>query len=617
MQNNIQKILLQALDDHKNGRLKNAESIYRIILADEPNHPDANHNLGVLMVAEGNLLLAIKLFKKAVAINPSFEQFWHSYIYTLIKCGQIDDAQKSFSEADKLGISSKRLSALRERLMSRVQNKNPNTNIKPPQSQLDNLSVGFQKKNFIHVEKMAKSIIQEYPNHPYAWKILAGVLEKLDRLEEAILNYQKVASLTTNDITVYQKLGSLLIRLGKPKEAIENFKKIISIKPDNFAAYNDIGVSLQALGKLDESLEFFKKAIDINPEYVESLNNLGNIFRELGRFDQAIEHYKKAIDLKPDYAKSLNNFGRLLMLKSNFKKAFELMEWRLKLEELNFTPLESSNPRWEGKRDQKVFLLKEQGVGDYIMFSSMIPELETCSDKLLVECDHRLLPIFQRSFSKNIKYITDRRYVSDNDYDYNIPIGSLPLHFRKDLHDFQKSSKGWIKADPERVQNIKQNIIQNKSKKIVGVSWKTSSLLNNAHLRNIDLATLLKPLKNLDLIFVNLQYGDVSKEIFNLQSEHGIKVLEMAELDLFVDIDGLVALISACDCIISIDNLNPHFAGALGVKTKLLLPKVADERWGLEPSKSYLYDSVALYRQSSYNNWNEPLKKIKTYLENL
>ena len=52
------------------------------------------------------------------------------------------------------------------------------------------------------------------------------------------------------------------------------------------------------------------------------------------------------------------------------------MEWRLKLEELNFTPLESSNPRWEGKRDQKVFLLKEQGIGDYIMFSSMIPELD-------------------------------------------------------------------------------------------------------------------------------------------------------------------------------------------------------------------------------------------------
>ena len=48
-----------------------------------------------------------------------------------------------------------------------------------------------------------------------------------------------------------------------------------------------------------------------------------------------------------------------------------------------------------------------------------------------------------------------------------------------------------------------------------------------------------------------------------------------------------------------------------------LLPKVADERWGLEPNKTYLYDSLVLYRQSSYNDWNETLKKIKTDIQNL
>ena len=55
-----------------------------------------------------------------------------------------------------------------------------------------------------------------------------------------------------------------------------------------------------------------------------------------------------------------------------------------------------------------------------------------------------------------------------NNTDFHIPIGSLPLHFRKELNDFKKSSKGWIKADPERVQKIQKNIIQNKSKKVIG-----------------------------------------------------------------------------------------------------------------------------------------------------
>ena len=590
---------------------------------------------------------------------------------------------------------------------------------KPPKSELNNLLMHYQNKQYDKAENLALSITQKYPMHNFAWKIFAAVLEQtkrvpealianqnalkidprdpevhlclgnnlghLEKLKDAELSYKKAIEIKPDYLQAYYNLGTILTRmqrfeeaasnfkhvitlkpdfaygynsfslalielgkledalinikkaielkpdfslaffnlgfvnraLGEKKEAIENLKKAITLNPEYVRAYNVLAVTLVELGRHEEALKYFKKTILLDPSYVEAYNNFGNALKEMGRFEEASENFKNAINLKSDYAEGLNNFGRLLLLKNNFKKAFDLMEWRLKLDELNFTPLETSKPRWDGHKDQKVFLLKEQGIGDYIMFSSMIPELESNTDKLIVECDHRLLPLFQRSFSKNIKYITDRKEVSDNDFDCHIPIGSLPLYFRKDLNDFKKSSKGWIKADPENVQKFQQNIIQNKSKKVIGVSWRTTSLLTHSHLRNIELSTLLEPLKKLDLIFVNLQYGEVSKEIINLRSEYSIEVLEIPKLDLFNDIDGLAALISACDCVISIDNLTPHLAGALGVNTKLLLPKVADERWGLESRKSYLYDSVALYRQSFYNNWSEPLKKMKADIENL
>ena len=462
-----------------------------------------------------------------------------------------------------------------------------------------------------------KRVIALKPDFAQGFNSFGLALIDLGQLDDALVNLKKAIEIKPNYSQAFFNLSIAHRGLGKKKEALENLKQAITLNPKYVRAYNVLGVTLVELGQHEEALENFQKAILLDPDYVEAYNNLGNALKELCRFEEASENYKKAIDLKPDYAEGLNNFGRLLMLKNNFKKGFELMEWRLKLEELNFTPLETSKPRWNGNRDKKIFLLKEQGIGDYIMFSSMIPELELNAEKLIVECDHRLLPIFQRSFSKNIKFITDRMELSDNEFECQIPIGSLPLHFRKELNDFKKSSRGWIKADPERVQKTRQNIIQNKPKKIIGVSWKTSSLLTHSHLRNIELAKLLEPLKNLGLIFVNLQYGDVSKEIINLQLEHGIEVSEIPGLDLFSDIDGLATLISACDYIISIDNLNPHFAGALGVKTMLLLPKAADERWGLEPSKSYLYDDVVLYRQSSYNDWDEPLKKMKNDLEKL
>ena len=422
--------------------------------------------------------------------------------------------------------------------------------------------------------------------------------------------FEKVVSSSPDDILVYEKLGSLLLGQGRIKEALENFKKMISIKPDNSSAYNNIGISLNALGQLEESVKFFSKATELDPENIKVLNNLGNAFKELGRFEESNLYFQKAIDLKPDYADAHNNLGRSFMLNFDFQKAFELMEWRLQREEKNFIPLNTSKPRWDGLTKHKVFVWREQGIGDIINWSSMISELHANVEKVIVECDPRLLPLFQRSFSHEIKFITDRAEISEDDYDSHLPIGSLPLHFRKSLDDFKATSKGWLQADPERVQSIKEKILQNKSKRIVGLSWNTKSSLTQAFQRNIKLENLLLPLKNLDLKFINLQYGDVSEEISNLKANHGIDVLEVPDLDIFNDIDGLAATIAACDCVISIDNLNPHLAGALNVSTNLLLPYVADDRWGYKTNKSYLYDSINIYRQTEPCNWNDTILNV-------
>ena len=481
-------------------------------------------------------------------------------------------------------------------------------------------NLGFILKKMQRYKESAsnyRQAIKLKPDFPQSYYNLGLTLIELNFFDEALENLKKAIKLKPNYFQAFFHLAIVNRKLDQRKEALRNLKQAITLNPKNVRSYNVLGISLAELGCYEEAIENFQEAISLDPKYVDAYNNLGNSFKNLGRLDDALENYNKAIDLDPDNPEYLNNFGRFLMLIYNFKDAFKFMEWRLKIEESNFIPLATLKPRWHGNDKKKIFLLKEQGVGDQIMFSSMIPEIYENVDKLIVECDHRILPLFQRSLPNNIKFITDRMDVGDNEYDCQIPIGSLPLHFRKELIDFKKSSRGWLKADQEKVKNIRQNLIQNKSKKIIGVSWRTSSLLTNSHLRNIELAKMLEPLKNLDLIFVNLQYGEVSNEINNLRSDYGIEVLEMPGLDLFSNIDSLAALISACDYIISIDNLNSHFAGALGVNTMLLLPKVADERWGLESNKTYLYDSLVLYRQSSYNDWNEPLKKMKTDIQNL
>ena len=94
MELTIHQALQQGVAAHKEGRLQDAERFYRSILQVQSNHPDANHNLGVLAVSVGKPIEAIPLFKLALAANPQIEQFWLSYIDALIKLERFDDAKQ-------------------------------------------------------------------------------------------------------------------------------------------------------------------------------------------------------------------------------------------------------------------------------------------------------------------------------------------------------------------------------------------------------------------------------------------------------------------------------------------------------------------------------------------
>ena len=76
----------------------------------------------------------------------------------------------------------------------------------------------------------------------------------------------------------------------------------------------------------------------------------------------------------------------------------------------------------------------------------------------------------------------------------------------------------------------------------------------------------------LDVVLVNLQYGDVDDEIREFKEETGIEVIQCASVDNREDLDGLAALIEACDLVVSITNVTVHMAGALAKETWVLLP---------------------------------------------
>ena len=116
--NDMQTKIEQAVEAHRAGKLEQAEALYRAILKDQPQHPDANHNLGVLAASANNSAAALPLLRAALEANPKQGQYWISYIEALIRGNQLDDARSVLQQGKKMGLAGEQVHALSHQLAS-------------------------------------------------------------------------------------------------------------------------------------------------------------------------------------------------------------------------------------------------------------------------------------------------------------------------------------------------------------------------------------------------------------------------------------------------------------------------------------------------------------------
>ena len=215
--------------------------------------------------------------------------------------------------------------------------------------------------------------------------------------------------------------------------------------------------------------------------------------------------------------------------------------------------------------------------------------------------------------SEEGSFVNDLEELKEVECDYHLPLGSVPGLIRNDIRDFDRTVTGYFKADPQRVEAIR-NELQLDGKAVIGVSWKSFESLNHTK-KSIHLRDMERIFTGLDVVLVNLQYGDVDEEIREFKEATGIDVLQCASVDNREDLDGLAALIEACDIVVSITNVTVHMAGALAKETWVLLPYVANFWWDLERTDSVWYPSLMLYRQPALDDWDSVYASIRIDLE--
>ena len=561
------------------------------LLKIEPNNAYLNSCLGNYYGKIGQLKQARIYHEKSISLNPYERAFYINFAETCKFLGALDLSAKIYEfsllldDTDEIAL----LSHADVCFMSRKFHKSFESYEKLVVLENKINGTEYRKKycykliisnNFEKAQEILKELTEEKDKVDVLYYNALIEIEKKD-FKKASEFIDKCLKINNNFMAGYIALAIILERKGKFKEAINNLKKVIKVEKNNDIALRNLGAIYSHIGKLDKAVIYLETAIKINPNDYETKFVLGQIQLYQKNFVEGWINYESR------------------WLCNNFKgKAFSSS--KSLLTELNKT--------------KNIFLWSEQGIGDQIMYGSLLNEFSKMCKKLTVRIDERLIHLFKKK-NRSINFIGQKDKINETDFDNHLSIADLGKFLRYEKKQFDNVVFPYIDVDESISEKIK-NILFDKNKLLIGISWTSKAEMGQD--KSIDHESFIPILKLQNTSFIDLEYKNSEEDKKNIYKKSGKKIHRINEIDYYNNILGVSSIISACDLIITCSNVNAHISGALGKKTFLLLPlgKGRLLNWSSEKNHSLWYPSVKIFQQTKPGDWFDPIKKIEEEILN-
>jgi hypothetical protein len=245
----------------------------------------------------------------------------------------------------------------------------------------------------------------------------------------------------------------------------------------------------------------------------------------------------------------------------------------------------------------------------------MIADVAKRAKSVVLEVEPRLTKLFSRSFPG--MQVIGRGDALPTNVATQSPLPSLGQYLRPDWASFSCSNAGYLVADPDLVARLHSSLSPN-GEKVIGLSWVSKSPAFG-QFKTAQLTDFESVLRRPNCRFVDLQYGDTLTERAALKQTTGINVERLDDIDNTNDIDGLAALITACDLVVTVSNTTAHLAGALGKPTLLFVPQSGGRLWYWfnDRHDSPWYPSMRVERQKVGQSWKDLVDASATQVDAL
>ena len=549
--------------------------MYREILAQNPNDPDALHMLGMLGGQTGHHGPGIELVSAAIRNNPT-----NPIYYLTLSELQLNSAQNQ--EA--------------------IDTCDAGLKIKPDFAELYNhLGVGFKALGRIDEALEAyRQALRLSPNLSVVHNNLAGVHKERGELDEALSEAHEAVRLRPETPLFHFTLGETFNARRENQKAIPHFLEALRLNPNFVPAILSLGNAHMGLQQYSQALDHFERVVSINPQSADAWVGIGIARWELGYIHACIHAFQNAIEIDPNSKWGHFNLGNILLLMGDFENGWKEYEWRPLL------PL--NRPRWDGSSlaGKTILLHVEQGVGDIIQFIRYAPMVKAMGARIILGCRPALFGLM--ATIPSIDVVTDTVEETLH-YDVHLPLLSLPRIFKTDLTNIPNQIP-YIFANPSRAQEWNEKLRFPKDRLKVGLAWAGSPGHNADRYRSISLAQLAPLAQVSNVTYYSFQTGPGALKPG--ETPEGMDIVDVGP-DL-KDYTDSAAIVSHLDLVITVDTSMAHLAGAMGKPTWILLrSQVPDWRWLLERSDSPWYPTARLFRQKG-NDWATVIQRVAAEL---
>lgn len=443
-------------------------------------------------------------------------------------------------------------------------------------------------------------------------------LGALERRQEAIAAFDTALALSPSHLEALVSRSDQWRELLQGERALADADRALVVRPGFIPALRNRARALILLDRPDEALAAIETALAREPNAPESLIVRAQALEALGHFPLAHADLNTALTLQPSNAVIKVNRAALRLRSHDFAAGWTDYEARLNSSFLRrYVPLwpPGAPPRPLLSRAEvlgkRVLLVGEQGVGDQIMFASILPDLIQDAAAVTVIAEPRLLSLFAHSFP-GVSWAGAPAGIHPGDYDVIAPIASLGRVYRQDRADF--SGSPYLRPRPQVAAQWCEKLGGRTAPLRVGISWRGGLASTRATARSIPLRTLAPLLNRPDCEFISLQYGKAAPEVAaaNAWLDRPIRLFPREDIENFEHLAGLVC---ALDVVVSVQTALIHLCGAIGAPCLAMIPFVTEWRYGEKGGSMPWYGSVSLNRQPERGAWGPVIAEIGAQLD--